>query len=116
MNSIQRRAQQLRAEKRQQLEARVPRLRRPVVQKPPMPSPPSTERYVILGGDEASLPVRLDERTRCEHTHIIGTTGGGKTNLIEHMARQDILNGRGVCVLDPHGGHPDSLYRGDDSS
>jgi hypothetical protein len=27
------------------------------------------------------------------------------------MIKQDILAGRGVCVVDPHGNHPDSLYR-----
>jgi hypothetical protein len=111
MKSIQHRAQALLAHKRQALEARVPRLGRPVVPKPTEPVPPSIEPFVVLGSDEANLPVRLDERSRCEHMHMIGTTGGGKTTLIEHMVRQDILNGRGVCVLDPHGGHPDSLYR-----
>lgn len=111
MKSIEQRVHRLLAQKRQHLEVRVPRLWRPVAHKPTPPSLPPTDRYVILGSDEASLPVRLDERTRCEHMHIIGTTGGGKTNLIEHMVRQDILNGRGACVFDPHGGHPDSLYR-----
>ena len=42
---------------------------------------------------------------------MIGTTGGGKSKFIEHCIRQDIANGSGVCVIDPHGEHPESLYR-----
>jgi hypothetical protein len=30
---------------------------------------------------------------------------------LEPLIRQDILQGRGVCVVDPHGNHPGSLYR-----
>jgi hypothetical protein len=111
MNSVQLRARRLLLEKRRALEERIPRLRRPAAEAKAAPRPSCIEPFVVLGSDETNLPVRLDERTRCEHMHVVGTTGGGKTTLIEHMVRQDVLNGRGVCVLDPHGGHPDSLYR-----
>ena len=57
------------------------------------------------------MPVTLGERPRLEHAHVIGTTGGGKTTFLEHCIRQDILAGRGVAVVDPHGDHPDSVYR-----
>lgn len=43
--------------------------------------------------------------------HVVGTTGGGKTRFIQHCACQDIAAGRGVCIVDPHGNHPGSLYR-----
>lgn len=33
--------------------------------------------------------------------HIIGTTGEGKSRLIEHLIRGDIEQGKGVCFLDP---------------
>src|SRR5438093_6566159 len=35
--------------------------------------------------------------------YIIGKTGTGKSTLLETMIRQDIENGEGVAVLDPHG-------------
>ena len=35
--------------------------------------------------------------------YVIGKTGMGKTNLIQNMAIQDIRNGKGVAVVDPHG-------------
>jgi hypothetical protein len=41
--------------------------------------------------------------------HVIGATGCGKSTFLLNCILQDIARGRGVCVLDPHGGHPDSL-------
>lgn len=35
--------------------------------------------------------------------YILGQTGTGKTTLIENMVLQDIIAGRGVGFLDPHG-------------
>lgn len=37
------------------------------------------------------------------HTYIIGKTGTGKSTLIENMIFDDICEGRGVAVVDPHG-------------
>lgn len=101
-------------------------------QRPALPSPESIsaalpERFVLLkapppllrydprcavfGLSESGVAVTMPERARFEHSHVIGTTGGGKTNFLEHLIRQDIKRGDGVCLLDPHGSHPDSLFR-----
>ena len=37
------------------------------------------------------------------HMHIIGKTGTGKTTLLKNLIAQDIQNGHGLCVIDPHG-------------
>lgn len=61
---------------------------------------------IILGTNVyrgISRPVRIKREDRRRHTYIIGKSGGGKSVLIANMAIQDILNGDGVCVLDPHG-------------
>ncbi len=47
--------------------------------------------------------VRLKRADRRRHIYIIGRSGSGKSELIKHMALQDIKNGEGVCVIDPHG-------------
>jgi hypothetical protein len=76
--------------------------------------PPPTRTYEVGSvalGRAHGQPVALPRRPRFEHTHVIGTTGGGKTNLLEHLIRQDIKNGDGVFVIDPHGSHPNSLFR-----
>src|SRR5580704_6587882 len=62
---------------------------------------------IVLGrNQQSSAPILLPERA-----HVVGTTGGGKTKFLEACIRQDMRAGRGVCVVDPHGDHPDSLYR-----
>ncbi len=53
------------------------------------------------GGEET--PVGLTPLATKEHTYIVGKTGSGKTTIIEGWALQDIQNGKGVCVIDPHG-------------
>lgn len=40
---------------------------------------------------------------RLRHMYVIGQTGTGKTTLLKNMITQDIINGKGVCMIDPHG-------------
>lgn len=47
--------------------------------------------------------IKFAKRDRSRHHYIIGQTGTGKSAFISYMARQDIMNGDGVCVVDPHG-------------
>lgn len=47
--------------------------------------------------------VRFKRKDRTRHHYIIGQTGTGKSAFISYMARQDVMNGDGVCVVDPHG-------------
>lgn len=37
------------------------------------------------------------------HMYVIGKTGTGKSTLLENMAIDDIREGRGIAVVDPHG-------------
>ncbi|MBI3273685.1 MAG: type IV secretory system conjugative DNA transfer family protein [Candidatus Colwellbacteria bacterium] len=61
---------------------------------------------LILGYNEfrgkASDIFLLDEDRR-RHLYIIGQTGTGKTTFMEGMIAQDIQNGKGVAIIDPHG-------------
>jgi hypothetical protein len=52
-------------------------------------------------GVETSVHIKREDRRR--HLYIIGMTGTGKTYLQNNLIIQDILNGEGVCVIDPHG-------------
>lgn len=54
----------------------------------------------IAGQDR---PVCIPQPVRIRHTHLIGKPGMGKSTLEEHMILDDIRNGHGVAVLDPHG-------------
>jgi len=61
---------------------------------------------VIIGDNEhngRSVPVRLTADQRVRHTHIVGSSGTGKSSLLLNLIRQDVERGDGVAVLDPHG-------------
>src|SRR2546423_10222676 len=60
--------------------------------------------FSIVGTDtQTGKRVELPQSSRREGLYIIGGTGQGKTGLIENLIVQDIVQGLGVCVLDPHG-------------
>src|SRR6185295_10323422 len=50
---------------------------------------------------DTKIYIERDDRRR--HAYIIGRTGTGKTELMKNMAIQDIRNGEGLCIVDPHG-------------
>ncbi len=61
---------------------------------------------VILGENTyrgVTTQVRLKEADRRRHMYIIGMTGTGKSTSLSALAVQDIRDGKGVCILDPHG-------------
>ena len=64
---------------------------------------------ITLGLTDAHARLTVADTPRMEHMHAIGSTGSGKSTFLLNCILQDIARGRGVCVLDPHGGHPDSL-------
>lgn len=45
----------------------------------------------------------IKQADRRAHMYIIGKTGTGKSTLLETLVRQDIQNGHGLALLDPHG-------------
>jgi hypothetical protein len=53
-------------------------------------------------GEEKNIYFSSREDRR-RHFYIIGQTGTGKSSLLKEMIRQDIQNGEGVAVVDPHG-------------
>lgn len=51
----------------------------------------------------------IKAKDRLKHLYVIGKTGMGKSTLLENMAIQDIQNGNGIAVLDPHGSMAEKL-------
>src|SRR5712664_4124369 len=45
----------------------------------------------------------IKQEDRFSHIYIIGKTGTGKSTLLEGMALQDLANGNGFALIDPHG-------------
>jgi hypothetical protein len=61
---------------------------------------------IILGFNDyrgVETVIRHADDDRRRHFYIIGQTGTGKSTMIQEMVKQDIKNGKGVCVIDPHG-------------
>ena len=61
---------------------------------------------VLLGINRnrtAETRVYMTKEDRLRHFYVIGQTGTGKTTLLKNMIVQDIANGEGVCMIDPHG-------------
>lgn len=71
------------------------------------PAPPDVpQKGIVLGinqyrGHETPILFAPDDRRR--HMYLIGQTGTGKTTMFLNMIEQDIQEGRGVGVVDPHG-------------
>jgi hypothetical protein len=64
------------------------------------------QQGLLLGDNDhvgETVEVRLSAEQRTRHTHIIGASGTGKSTLLFNLIRQDIENGEGIAVLDPHG-------------
>ncbi len=53
--------------------------------------------------------IGLTDKEREKHMYIIGATGTGKTTMIMSMVDKDLKNGKGLCVIDPHGDLAESI-------
>ncbi len=58
-----------------------------------------------------SKPVFIDIDDRRRHMYIIGKTGTGKSEFLKSMIMQDIQNGEGLAVIDPHGDLIDDILQ-----
>uniref|UniRef100_E6QWQ2 Type IV secretion system coupling protein TraD DNA-binding domain-containing protein n=1 Tax=mine drainage metagenome TaxID=410659 RepID=E6QWQ2_9ZZZZ len=67
-----------------------------------MPSNPDISYFAITNGRNPRT-FGIKQADRLFHIYAIGKTGAGKTTLLETLAIQDMLRGRGVTVIDPHG-------------
>ena len=82
-----------------------PQLRQNQTTSAPAPSGLPSEGTLLgvndFRGTETKVRISLEDRMR--HFYIIGQTGTGKTTLMKNMLIQDIKEGHGVCMIDPHG-------------
>jgi hypothetical protein len=74
---------------------------------PPVDLPTEEEEGVTLMGEtnfrtqKHKYGIRRSDRRR--HVYVIGKTGMGKSTIMENMIFSDIMSGRGVGIIDPHG-------------
>jgi DNA helicase HerA-like ATPase len=46
---------------------------------------------------------KIPLKDRATHMYVIGASGSGKTKFLEFPIQQDIKQGNGFCIIDPHG-------------
>jgi len=68
--------------------------------------------FAITNGRHPHRTFGMKQADRPFHTYVIGKTGTGKTTLLETLALQDMMRGRGVTVIDPHGDLAERLVAG----
>lgn len=51
----------------------------------------------------------IKRKDRRQHMYIVGKTGTGKTALLNNLVVQDIANGDGLAIVDPHGEFAESI-------
>jgi hypothetical protein len=57
--------------------------------------------YNFRGNREKKFGIKIDDRRR--HIYVVGKTGVGKSTLLENMAIADMISGKGIAIIDPHG-------------
>ena len=71
------------------------------------PPPENMPKEGLLLGESvfhgATKPVYLTDEDRRRHIYVVGQTGTGKSTLLNNLLIEDILRGKGVAVIDPHG-------------
>jgi len=70
-------------------------------------APSNLPRQWLVLGDNIHRGVKkeimIKDEDRFRHFYVIGQTGTGKSSILQVMARQDLANGKGIAVIDPHG-------------
>jgi hypothetical protein len=91
----------------------VPRLRRDDGRTRLAPATLQGHQYVL--GESRHLGetrvVSLPPEIRRRHMHVIGATGTGKSTLLLNLIVQDMENGNGLAVFDPHGDLIDDILQ-----
>lgn len=55
----------------------------------------------VYRGTDTIIKIGREDRRR--HMYVIGQTGTGKSAFLGELIKQDIKNGEGLCLIDPHG-------------
>ncbi|PIR48597.1 hypothetical protein COU80_02705 [Candidatus Peregrinibacteria bacterium CG10_big_fil_rev_8_21_14_0_10_55_24] len=82
---------------------------------PPLDLPKAGEHDVLAFGlsnyHNQRMPFGLLREDRARHLYVVGKSGTGKSKLLEQLISTDIKEGKGVCVMDPHGDLVDAVVK-----
>ncbi len=57
------------------------------------------------------VPFGIRRSDRRRHLYTVGKSGSGKSKLLELLINEDLKNGEGIAVIDPHGDLIDNIMR-----
>src|SRR5579862_2944023 len=69
----------------------------------PPPAAGNHPTALSLGTTPDGRAVTITDSDRTKHIYLIGGTGSGKSVTLTNLAIQDIANGEGFTIIDPHG-------------
>ncbi|HLC75748.1 MAG TPA: type IV secretory system conjugative DNA transfer family protein [Candidatus Peribacterales bacterium] len=82
---------------------------------PPLDLPKAGDPDVIPFGTtnyhNEQVPFGMLRVDRARHLYVVGKSGTGKSRLLELLIASDIKDGKGVCVMDPHGDLVDAVIK-----
>jgi hypothetical protein len=82
---------------------------------PPQDLPKQGEKDVSAFGvtnyHNNFVPFGIRREDRRRHLYVIGKSGSGKSKMLELLINEDLRNGEGIAVIDPHGDLVDSIMR-----
>jgi hypothetical protein len=89
----------------------TPKLRRQMGKTKAAPAIASGHRLVLGINEDAGKEneVTLSPEQRVRHMHVIGASGTGKSTFLFNLILQDIHDGEGLALLDPHGDLVDAV-------
>jgi hypothetical protein len=73
-----------------------------------------SDEGIVLGENHyrgVKRVVRINPKDRRRHIYLIGKTGSGKSYMMTNWMLQDLRNGAGMCVMDPHGELADDIIK-----
>lgn len=77
----------------------------------PKKGDPNISLFGITNYHNNFVEFGIQRSDRRRHLYTVGKSGSGKSKLLELLIREDLINGHGVGVLDPHGDLVDEIMR-----
>jgi Helicase HerA, central domain len=72
---------------------------------------PNISYFATTNGRQPHQPFGIYQADRMQHVYVLGKTGTGKSTLLHTLFMQDVVNGRGCILLDPHGDLSSAIAR-----
>lgn len=72
---------------------------------------PNISYFATTNGRPPHRTFGIYQADRMQHVYVLGKTGTGKSTLLQTLFMQDVRNGRGCILLDPHGDMSSAIAR-----